>query len=345
MNSTWGLIGLDNPIKYLSRAIENGEIFQAYIFNGPEHSGKHTLALKFAQALNCVENNPPCGTCESCRRIIENLHPDIQITEIATDTADIKAKTSITVEQIRDINHAASLPPYESQYRVFIIEQAEKMTISAANAFLKTLEEPAAHLVFILITTNLAGLPETVRSRCQILNIGLAKEHDIRDLLIQNHDTPTEQADLLSRLCQGRAGWAVSAIDDISILQQRESDLDAFVKLLPADYKIRFDSANQIAGLMAAKREDVYSMLASWGSFCRDILLCKLNITDSVVNLTHFNAANYLAAQFETDEVCHLLQSIVKTSKFLGLNANPKLTLESLMLELPLSGGPINHYA
>lgn len=339
MNRTWGLIGLDNPIHYLNNAIKTSEVFHAYIFSGPDHSGKAALAVKFAQALNCLEKNSPCGKCEVCRRIFENIHPDIQTTKMENGKAEDRSKTGISVEQIREINHAASLPPYESHYRLFIIEDADTMSPSGANALLKTLEEPADHLVFILVTSNITGIPDTVRSRCQTLNFGSASEADIIQLLISDYDTAPDQAELLSRLCEGRVGWAVTACSDDSILQGRESDLAAFIDLLESDYKSRFDTANQLAIRMNSGRREVYQILDHWVSFCRDILLCKLNIANMVVNITFISKAKELAEIIELDSIRLMIQSIVKFRTYLGFNSNPKLTLEVLMLGLPFPGG------
>lgn len=345
MNNNWGLVGHDHQVGYLKSSIDSRAVFHAYILNGPRHSGKMTLAVKFAQALNCLSGSSPCSKCEICRRIVDNIYPDIHITRIEANDAEVRSKTGITVEQIRTINHIASLPPYEGQHSVFIIEDADKMSTSGSNALLKTLEEPAAHQVFILITTNLAGIPETIRSRCQVLNLGVASEYDIRNFLIRNYNTTSERAELLSRLCEGLPGWAVAAFGDDCILQKRENDVSTYIDLLESDFKSKFDTANIMAGLMNSKREEVYLTLDHWASFSRDILLCRLNVPDMVVNIAFSTKAKTLAEYIDLDNIRLMIHSIIKTNRYLGLNVNPKLTLETLILGLPLLGGLINRHA
>src|SRR4030042_882139 len=165
----WQIIEQDRAVERLQRSLETGSVSHAYMFIGPAHSGKMTLALDLARALNCEGADIPCGQCEPCRKIADLKHADVQVIGIAGDdpSTESKSKTEISIEQIRQIQHTASLPPFEGRCRIYIIENAESLSVEAANALLKTLEEPESNVVFILLVTDSSLLLETVVSRCQ----------------------------------------------------------------------------------------------------------------------------------------------------------------------------------
>ncbi len=150
------LVGQRRARAILERALETGPS-HAYLFSGPPGVGKTEAALAFAAALCCNEGG--CGVCPVCRRVREGIHPDVDLVS--------PEGTFITVAQIREINHDTSLRPFESRSRVTIITEAEAMNTEAANAFLKTLEEPPPHAYFLLVTSALERLLPTIVSRCQ----------------------------------------------------------------------------------------------------------------------------------------------------------------------------------
>jgi len=156
--------GQEDAIRRLKSAIKNNRIAHAYIFAGPRDSGRSLLAKNFAKALNCADpGDPPCDTCASCKKIDKEIHPDVKSVAYNGKGGDI------TIEQIRELENYIVLKPYEGRYKVFIIEDAHLMNTAAANSFLKTLEEPPANSVLILITERPADLPPTIASRCQVI--------------------------------------------------------------------------------------------------------------------------------------------------------------------------------
>ena len=165
----WQVIGQTRAVSLLQRSLETDSLAHAYLFVGPAHVGKMTLALNLAQALNCEKAESPCGQCAPCLKIASAKHADIQIIGLSQhgDSAETKSRVEISIDQIRQVQHSASLPPFEGRYRVFIIDGAELLSNEAANCLLKTLEEPVDKVVFILLTTNEQLLPTTVISRCQ----------------------------------------------------------------------------------------------------------------------------------------------------------------------------------
>jgi DNA polymerase-3 subunit delta' len=338
--SKWRLIGQDNVVAFLAGSLEKGGLAHAYLFSAPEHSGKTALALKLAQALNCTGDSPPCGGCEPCRRIAAGIHADVQVIGVAT-SEEGKSKVELSIEQVRAINHAASLPPFEGRCRVFILEEAERMSIGAANALLKTLEEPPPKVVFVLTTARENLLPETVRSRCLKLRLSAAPRREISRFLEEELGFTAERAGLLARLSQGRAGWAIVAAGDEAVLSERRENLDRFVEALESGYDMRFDLAAKLAQRFGKTRAEVYRLLEQWLSFCRDVLLVKLDIKDEVVNTDYEASLEALSARLGTADVRSLIGSLVGARQHLEQNASARLALEVLMLGLPLLGGSL----
>ncbi len=156
--------GQETAVRCLRSAIKNGRVAHAYIFAGPRNSGRLLLAKNFAKALNCVEpENFPCDVCNSCMKTDKDIHPDVK------SVASSSRGGEIVIGEIRKIESEIILKPYEGRYKVFIIKDAHLMNAAAANSFLKTLEEPPANSVLILITERPSDLALTVASRCQII--------------------------------------------------------------------------------------------------------------------------------------------------------------------------------
>jgi len=338
--TNWRLIGQDNIVAFLAKSLENGNLCHAYLFSAPEHSGKTALAIRLAQTLNCIGSDPPCGVCEPCRRIASGIHSDVQVIGLAVNDEG-KSKTEVTIEQIRAINHASSMPPYEGKCRVFIIEEADRMSTGAANALLKTLEEPPPNVVFVLTTSRENLVPETVRSRCVKLKLASAPRTEISQYLEKDLGFSAERAGLLARLSQGRAGWAIIAAADDAVLAERKENLDRFAETLESDFDFRFELAARLATRFGKSRVEIYRMLDQWLSFCRDLLLIKLDINDEVVNTDYMAALERLSSRVGTTEARSIIGSLSNTRQYLEQNASPRLALEVLMLGLPLLGGSL----
>ena len=207
--SGWRLIGNSRALNALASAVSSGSPARSYIFAGPERVGKAAAALRLAQALNCTADDPPCLSCETCRRIGEAKFADFQTVTVEA-TTDGPAHKAISVEQMRDVEATVALAPYEGRKRVVVIDPADAMSDEAQNALLTTLEEPPPHVVFVLVSADADRLLETVRSRCRRIDFGLVAAAEIEAGLIER-GTDAEQAAVLARLAAGRPGWALEA--------------------------------------------------------------------------------------------------------------------------------------
>ena len=231
------ILGQDAAIATLGAALRRGRVHHAYRFEGPDGTGKELAAFALAQALVCVGGDPlGCGRCDACRRAVTfserpraPIHPDVSIVEknfyppetIGRSRAEL---TEISVDQIRTIvlSHAA-YPPHEGRARVFIVRRAEELSIGAANALLKTLEEPRQGTHFILLSARGDRLLNTIRSRTLPVRFGPLPDDVVRGVL-RAGNVPEDRHELAIELAAGSASLALELADD-----ERTAGRDAFV--------------------------------------------------------------------------------------------------------------------
>lgn len=337
----WQVIGQTRAVSLLQRSLERDAVAHAYLCTGPPHVGKMTLALNLAQALNCESAEPPCGVCESCQQIILAKHADVQIIGLTSNGNQIEAKTrtEIGIDQIREIQHSASLPPFEGKHKVFIIDGAELLSIEAANCLLKTLEEPADKVIFILLTINENLLPATVISRCQRLELPPMPASEIEAALNNRDDIEPDKARLLAKLSHGCLGWAISATLDDSLLQQRTEKLSRLLEIIDADYEERFTYTSELATQFSRNRRTVREVLDLWIDWWRDLLLVKAGCSDNITNVDRLTTLHGMAEGYTLGQVKAVINSIELAGEQLKQNANPRLVLEVLMLDIPRREG------
>jgi DNA polymerase-3 subunit delta' len=308
---------------------------------GPSHVGKMTLALNLAQALNCQAAEPPCGLCDACQKIASGKHADIQIIGLnsAGNSTEAKPRTEIGIDQIREIQHSSSLPPFEGRYKVFIIDGAELLSSEAANCLLKTLEEPVGGVIFILLTTNDGILPATVVSRCQRLELRPLATSQVESALNERWGIEPQKAELLARLCHGCLGWALLATVDDSLLQRRAERIDRLLDITNGDYEERFDYVAQLAAQFSQSRDLVQKILDLWLDWWRDLLLIKLGRNDTITNIDLEAMLVDMSRGYNLAQIKAFINSIQAAGEQLRQNANPRLVLEVLMLSMPVRSG------
>jgi len=333
----WQVIGQTRAVSLLQRGLETGSLAHAYLFVGPAHVGKMTLALNLAQALNCESTEPPCGRCDSCQKIASAKHADIQIIGLGTDedSAKARSKVEISIDQIRQIQHSASLPPFEGRHKVFIIDGAELLSTEAANCLLKTLEEPVGKVVFILLTTNERFLPTTVTSRCQRLELFPLAITEAEVALNRNWDIEPTKAKLLTRLSHGCLGWAVSAALDDGLLNQRAELLDGLLDIVSADCEERFAYTARLATQFSQNRGLAQERLDLWLGWWRDLLLVKVGCSGDITNVDRLAMLIDQARGYSLAQIKAFINNIRAAGEQLRQNANPQLVLEVLMLGIP----------
>jgi len=333
----WRVIGQPRVVSLLQRSLEKGSLAHAYLFVGPPHVGKMTLAVNLAQALNCQVGEPPCMECDSCQKIARGKHADIQIIGLsdASDKNETKNKAEIGIEQIRRLQHSASLPPFEGRYKVFIIDGAEYLSIEAANCLLKTLEEPFEKVLFILSAKNIGSIPDTVISRCQKLELMPVSANEIEKELINDRGIGEQKAKIFSKLCRGCIGWAISASVDDELLEHYCKDRDEMLDIISYSYEERFEYAARLARQFSQKREITLEVLNLWIDLWRDLLLIKTGLTGIIINVDIAEKLNQVAAGISLLDIRRFIKKTQEAMQNLRRNANPRLVLEVLMLDMP----------
>lgn len=233
------LIGNEPARRYLRLLVTRSSAKGSYLFVGPEGVGKRTTALAFAKALQCLNqpNKAPCGTCASCREWTKNTHPDVLIVERPPD------RTAILLQQIRPtengdvapedtIQHRLQLHPLLGRHQVVVIDNAESLHPSAANALLKTLEEPSASTVIILIATNTDSLLKTVVSRCSLIQFTRVATAEIRAALKNTGSIDSKVQETIIALADGSPGKAFQLIARPELLQLASDQVELLISLL-----------------------------------------------------------------------------------------------------------------
>ncbi len=310
------LIGHQRIIKHLSQSIKSGRLAHAYLFAGPAHLGKKTVAFNFISQL--VGVNPEKG-----------IYPDILIIEPKlVGRQGVKKEAAIAISQIKKLQRQVSLYPYRLAYKIILIDQAEKMTLQAANCLLKTLEEPVGRTVIILISSRPWQVLPTISSRCQLLNFLPASGKQIKQA-VENLGIKLPgqtELDKLIRLANGRPGIVLEYLNNPALFREQEAAVKQLEDLLKADLNFRYELAEKMSkDILSAQ-----SVLSQWMFWFRDLLLAKLDCREIVVNQSVFSHLGL----YPIGRIKEIIEAINRTTNLLrNPSLNARLALEALMLE------------
>jgi DNA polymerase-3 subunit delta' len=324
----WGIIGHQWAVDLLSDQISRDAARHAYLFTGPRGVGRRTLAIRLAQALNCPNVSSlgsPCFECRICSLIDRMQHPDLAIVQSENEGRTLK------VDQIRSLQHDLSLSPYEAKYRVAILLRFEEASPSAANALLKTLEEPPPQVVIILSAESSERLLPTIVSRCEVLRLRPLAVNEVSQGLVNKWELPSEQAELLAHLSGGRPGYAFRLQNEPELLDKRNKWIADLKKMISATRADRFNYAE----ILAKDKETLNEVLQVWLSFWRDVLVVSIDAPLPLTNLDQDKEIKHLASQINRNESRQFLSRIEQTILLLSRNVNPRLATEVLLLDLP----------
>jgi len=327
MNGNWNLLGHDWAVDMLRQHIARGSVRHAYLFTGPPGLGRRTLALRFAQALNCthpLEAGLPCLQCRDCRQIEAMQHPDLAIVQAETEGASLK------VEQIRELQRSLSLSAYQSRYRIALLLRFQEATDSAANALLKTLEEAPPHVILLLTADTAEQLLPTITSRCEIMRLRPLPVEAVEQHLV-SHGAQAGQASLLAHLSGGRPGYALRLLADTEALDERQERLDDLHKLIPATRIEKFDYAAKLS----KDKDTLRGVLLLWLSYWRDVFLKTSGAQIPIANLDRELEIASLAAHLGLPEARRVVRLHERALGQLERNVNPRLLAENLLLEWP----------
>lgn len=328
------VIGHGRVLAYLTGVARRQTPAHAYLLVGPPHVGKSTVARRFAAALVCqVREEAPCGACRACRLVEAEHHPDVRVVDLEAQRLILGEKHQASVykvELVRRLQADLALRPVEADWKVVILTDADRMTPQAANAFLKTLEEPPPFVVLVLTAQDEEALLPTIRSRCQVITLRPVPLAEIEEGL-KARGAPPEQAALLARLSEGRVGWALRALKDPNELAARQADLDRLHHLLRATPGERLAAAEELA-----RRAESEEVLRLWASWWRDVLLVQSGSLEALRHADQRAALEEVATHVPVQAVQQVLKTIQRAAQLLrGTNVNAELVWDVVILNLP----------
>ena len=320
------IIGQEQIKEHLKNALSSGKISHAYIINGEKSSGKEFIARVFAMALQCEkEGVEPCQECHSCKHALSDNHPDI------IRVMHEKPNT-ISVDDIRaQINNDVGIKPYSSAHKVYIVNEAEKMTVQAQNAILKTLEEPPEYAVILLLTTNVNSILPTILSRCVVLNMKPVADELVKKYLMEKLQVPDYKAEVCVSFARGNIGKAkaLAASEDFENVKTEALSLLKYIR----DMEL-----NEI--IAAVKKINEYKLeVSDYLDICaiwyRDLLLFKAtNDVNHLVFREEIQALRVAAQRSSYEGIENILKALETAKKRLDANVNFELTMELLMLTI-----------
>lgn len=322
------VVGHKNIIQYIGNAVTSGAISHAYILNGERGSGKKLLANLFAMSLQCQnrdEDGDACGKCQSCKQAVSGNQPDIiRVTH--------EKPTTISVDDIREqVNNDIQIKPYSSPYKIYIIAEADMMSVQAQNALLKTIEEPPEYAVIILLTENAETLLPTIRSRCVMLKLRNIKDQLVKKYLMEQMEIPDYKADVCVAFAQGNMGKAIALATSEYFNEIKEE----------AVHLLRNIDDMQVEELMGAVKKcsaykmnisDYLDVIAIW---YRDVLIYKA--TKNVDRVVFSDQMRYIkdrAKKSSYEGIENILEGLEKAKARLKANVNFELTMELLLLTI-----------
>ncbi|MDD5108128.1 MAG: DNA polymerase III subunit delta' [Candidatus Omnitrophica bacterium] len=307
------ILGHKKSLNIINAYIEGSSFSGGFIFSGPEGIGKRMVAQVCAQKLNCTaQNDKPCGLCVACRKIEKLEHPDLHIIQ--------NGQSQIKIEDIRGILREANFRPYEGSMKIFIIDNAHKLNIEAANSLLKTLEEPPKDVLIILITHKPQNIIKTISSRCKQIKFSPLVRGELETILIKDYSLDKAAAHFLSFYSEGRLGLALRLKDSL-YLAQKNKIFDSFV----------LSSKPLEPNLMGQNKEELRSCLNILASWFRDIYLIKAGCPDKeIIHLDRIGDLSKIHLRFSFKQLDDIMATISDSSLYLEKNINSKLLLHNL---------------
>lgn len=328
MSSFKDVVGHKNIIKYIESAVQADAVSHAYILNGERGSGKKLLANLFAMSLQCqdrAENGEACGKCQSCKQAKSGNQPDI-IRVIH------EKPNTISVDDIRtQVNNDIVIKPYSSRYKIYIIPEADLMSVQAQNALLKTIEEPPEYAVIMLLTENAETLLPTIRSRCVMMKLRNIRDQLVKKYLMEQMEIPDYKADVCVAFAQGNMGKAIMLATSEYFNEIKEEVVHLLRNIDEMNVSELMDA---IKKCMTYKMEinDYLDMIAIW---YRDVLIYKATKNvDRVVFSDQLRYIKQRASKSSYEGIENILDAIEKAKARLKANVNFELTMELLLLTI-----------
>ena len=320
------ILGHEQIKDHFRNAVQTGKVSHAYILSGEAGMGRKSLANAFALNLLCEKGLPdPCMQCHACKQVLAGSHPDlIYVTH--------EKPASIGVDDIREqINDTILVRPYSSYYKIYIVDEAEKMTVQAQNALLKTIEEPPSYAVILLLTTNPDAFLPTILSRCVHLKLKPLKDVVVKEYLIQSLGVEESQAEIYAAFARGNLGKAIHLAESEDFKRMYDEILHMLKHLKEADISELLDYIHKLR----EENLDIYSCLDFMQMWYRDVLMYK---TTKDINLLifkdEFSTIKSMSTVSGYEGLERILEAIDKARIRLDANVNTELVMELMLLTM-----------
>ncbi len=320
------ILGNEMVKDHFKKAIANHKISHAYILTGEAGMGRKSIANAFAMTLLCEKGgSEPCMSCHSCKQVMSGNHPDlIYVTH--------EKPGSIGVDDVREqINDTIMIRPYSSYYKIYIVDEAEKMTVQAQNALLKTIEEPPSYAVIILITTNQEAFLPTILSRCVQMKLKPLKDFTIKSYLTQNLHIAEKDADICAAFARGNLGKAIhlASSDEFKELFQKVMVLVKNVGTM--DISMLLDCIRE----MKEQNFDIGEVLDLMQLWYRDVLMFKVTKDmNLLIFKDEYKMINETGEKVDYAGLEAILAAIDTARTRLNANVNMELAMELLLLTM-----------
>lgn len=320
------IVGHEDIIAHFKSSIETGNVGHAYIISGDAGSGKKALAYAFADTLECeAGGTEPCGNCQSCLQISTGNYPDII-------TVTHEKPNLISVDEVREqLVNTVDVKPYKGKYKIYVIPDAELLNVQAQNAILKTIEEPPAYAVILLLTTNLDKLLETVQSRCLKLQTKPIRERDALAYLMNVMGLTKEKAYFCLDFAQGNLGKAIKLAGNEEYAEIVDSVVNVLTHIGDMDVETLGKAVKDIEQFKMSMN-DYMDLMMMW---YRDAMMIKITgNVDKILFKNEFSTLKKQAGKLTFKSIEDKIDAIAKAEQRLLANANFEVTIELLLLTL-----------
>ena len=320
------ILGNDMVKDHFKKAIEGHKVSHAYILTGEAGMGRKSIANAFAMTLLCEKGgSEPCMVCHSCKQVLGGNHPDlIYVTH--------EKPASIGVDDIREqINDTIMIRPYSSYYKIYIVDEAEKMTVQAQNALLKTIEEPPSYAVILLITTNQEAFLPTILSRCIQLKLKPLKDFTVKSYLTEHLHVPDKEAEVCAAFARGNLGKAIhlSSSDEFKELYQKV--MSVIKSVGDMDITMLLDCIREIKD-QKFEMNDMLDLMQLW---FRDVLMFKVTKDmNLLIFRDEYKAINEMGQKYDYAGLEEILNAVDLARTRLEANVNMELAMELLLLTI-----------
>ena len=326
----WNITGHDWAVETLRSSIIHNRVGHAWLFTGPAQVGRTHLATLFAQALNCESDYPenrPCGICRKCKLIASGRHPDLIVVE---PTMGNRGNETLKIDQIRELQQDLNRTAMEGPFKIAIVKRFDAANPAAANAFLKTLEEPPPNVVLILTASESDSLLPTINSRCRSINLRPVPQSVIQDHLETKMGVPTDRSRIVAHLANGRIGWAITAAEDEAALGTYTSKTDQLNDILKMSRVDRF----KLSEKLSSTPENLHDLLKTWLGWWRDALILAKGQDDlsQIINIHDIDNLQQTAGRLSPEKITKNLKQTDQSLTWLDQNANVRLLVENLLI-------------